>query len=70
MDIYFYGQAMFKLKGKTATVFIDPYKADYTGLKLPRDLAAGVNFIEVNAFDSEGNNKTVTKSVYLEEKKQ
>ena len=42
MDIYFFGQAMFKLKGKTASVFIDPYKSEFTGLKLPKDLSANL----------------------------
>lgn len=42
MDIYWYGQACFKLKGKNATVVIDPYDPDFTGLKLPRDLQAEV----------------------------
>lgn len=40
MDIYFYGQACFKIKGKSASVFIDPYKSEFTGLKLPKDLSA------------------------------
>lgn len=40
MDIYWYGQSCFKLKGKNAAVVIDPYDPDYTGLKLPRDLQA------------------------------
>ncbi|MBI2196941.1 MBL fold metallo-hydrolase [Candidatus Daviesbacteria bacterium] len=38
MDIYWYGQACFKLKGKNATVVIDPFDPDFTGLKLPKDL--------------------------------
>lgn len=42
MDIYWYGQACFKLKGKNATVIIDPFNSDFTGLKLPRDLSADV----------------------------
>lgn len=42
MDIYWYGQACFKLKGKNATVVIDPYDPDFTGLKLPKDLQADV----------------------------
>lgn len=42
MDIYWYGQACFKIKGKNATVVIDPYDPDFTGLKLPRDLQANV----------------------------
>ncbi len=36
MDIYWYGQALFKLKGKTATVVIDPYDPQMLGLKLPK----------------------------------
>ena len=42
MDIYWYGQSCFKLKSKNATVVIDPYDPDFTGLKLPRDLQADV----------------------------
>ncbi|MBI2019078.1 MBL fold metallo-hydrolase [Candidatus Daviesbacteria bacterium] len=42
MDIYWYGQACFKIKGKNATVVIDPYDPEYTGLKAPKDLQADV----------------------------
>ncbi len=44
MDVYWYGQALFKLKGKNATVIIDPFNPDFTGLKLPspKDLTADV----------------------------
>lgn len=42
MDIYWYGQACFKIKGKNASVVIDPYNPDYVGLKLPKDLSADV----------------------------
>ncbi len=42
MDIYWGGQALFRLKGKNATVIIDPYDPDFTGLKLPKDLVADV----------------------------
>lgn len=42
MDIYWGGQALFKLKGKNATVVIDPFDEDFTGLKLPKDLTANV----------------------------
>ena len=42
MDIYWYGQACFKLKGKNASVVIDPFDPEFTGLKLPRDLEAGI----------------------------
>lgn len=33
---------MFRLKGKNATVIIDPYDPAFTGLKLPKDLTADV----------------------------
>jgi len=42
MDIYWYGQACFKLKGKNASVVIDPFDPDFTGLKLPKELSADV----------------------------
>lgn len=32
LDIWFYGQACFKAKGKTASVVFDPYDEAYTGL--------------------------------------
>lgn len=62
MDIYWYGQSCFKIKGKTATVVIDPYDPEFTGLKLPKDLEAQLvlvthshkdhNFIEAVKGDS------------------
>lgn len=45
MDIYWYGQALFKLKGKGATVVIDPYESDFVGFKVPKDLEADVVLI-------------------------
>lgn len=42
MDIYWYGQACFKIKGKNTTVVVDPFEPDFTGLKLPKDLEAGI----------------------------
>lgn len=42
MDICWLGQACFKLKGKNATVVIDPFDPDFTGLKLPKGLSADV----------------------------
>ena len=42
MDIVWFGQSMFKIKGKTATIIIDPYDSDFTGLKLPKDLDAQI----------------------------
>ncbi|MBI2011765.1 MBL fold metallo-hydrolase [Candidatus Daviesbacteria bacterium] len=42
MDIYWYGQACFKLKGKQASVIIDPFDLEFTGLKLPKDMEANI----------------------------
>ena len=42
MDIYWGGQALFRIKGKNASVIIDPYDPNFTGLKLPKDLTADV----------------------------
>lgn len=45
MDINWFGQACFRLKGKNTTVIIDPFNPDFTGLKLPKDLQAQVLLI-------------------------
>lgn len=42
MDIYWGGQALFKLKGREATIVVDPFNPEFTGLKLPKDLEADV----------------------------
>jgi L-ascorbate metabolism protein UlaG (beta-lactamase superfamily) len=42
MDIIWYGQALFKLKGKNASVIIDPFTPETVGLKLPKDLEADI----------------------------
>ena len=62
MDIYFYGQAMFKFKGKNATVFVDPYKAEFTGLKLPKDLSANL-VVSTHNHDDHNNVDEITDTV-------
>lgn len=42
MDIYWLGQACFRLKGKSVTIIIDPFDPDFTGLSLPKDLEADI----------------------------
>ena len=42
MEIIWFGQACFRLKGKNGTVIIDPYDPQMVGLKLPRELLADV----------------------------
>lgn len=39
-DIAWLGQSCFKIKGKNASVVIDPFDPDFIGLKLPKDLEA------------------------------
>lgn len=55
MDIYWHGQACFKLKGKNSTVVIDPFDPDFTGLKLPKDLSADV---VLSTHDHQDHNNT------------
>ncbi|MBI3486332.1 MBL fold metallo-hydrolase [Candidatus Daviesbacteria bacterium] len=47
MDIIWYGQACFKIKGKSASVVIDPYSPEI-GLKPPKDLEADLCLITHN----------------------
>ncbi|OGE25122.1 hypothetical protein A3C26_02050 [Candidatus Daviesbacteria bacterium RIFCSPHIGHO2_02_FULL_39_12] len=42
MDIYWLGQACFRLRGKNAQVVIDPFDSTFTGLKLPKELSADI----------------------------
>lgn len=59
MDIYWGGQALFKLKGKQATVIIDPFDPNFTGLKLPKDLISDVVLI-THDHNDHNNAKVVT----------
>lgn len=51
MDIVWYGQACFKVKGKSATLIIDPFDPDHLGLKLPRDMEADIALKTHDHFD-------------------
>lgn len=42
VDIYWYGQACFKIKGKNASIIVDPFYTDFTGLKLPKDFSSDI----------------------------
>src|SRR3989344_4400307 len=59
MDIYWGGQALFKLKGKNASVIIDPYDPNFTGLKLPKDLISDVVLI-THEHQDHSNGEVVT----------
>lgn len=56
MDISWYGQACFKIKGKTTNVVIDPFKPGFVGLKLPK-LSADIVLVTHNHQDH--NNASV-----------
>lgn len=61
MDIYWLGQAYFKLKGKKATVILDPFKSEFTGLKLPKDLSADIALSSHN-HDDHNNTEAIASS--------
>lgn len=65
VDIYWYGQACFKVKGKTSSVVIDPYGGAFTGLREPK-LEANIVCVSHNHEDH--NNADVVKGVDSEEK--
>lgn len=58
MDIIWYGQALFKLKGKNASVVIDPFDPEAVGLKLPKDLEASV-VLQTHGHKDHGNSGSV-----------
>lgn len=61
MEILWYGHACFKLKGKTASVIIDSYNPEATGLKLPKDMEADVA-IRTHEHADHSNIESVTGS--------
>lgn len=58
MDIYWGGGALIKIKGKNATVVIDPYDTGFTGLKLPKDLASDLVLIS-HGHNDHNNSKAI-----------
>ncbi len=48
MEIVWYGQSCIKLKGKNATVIIDPFDPEMTGLKLPKELSSDMVLVTHN----------------------
>lgn len=65
MEIIWFGQACFKIKGKKATVVIDPFSPDYVGLKLPKELQADVVLVSHDHQDH--NNASQVSSLTDEE---
>lgn len=75
MEITWYGQAAFKLKGKDAAVFTDPYEATFTGLtplKVEADIVTvshghsdhnAVSVVSTNPFVIEGPGEYELKGV-------
>lgn len=42
MDITYYGQSCFRLRGKQASIVTDPFDPDVTGIKYPRNVEADI----------------------------
>ena len=61
MEISWFGQACFKLKGKNASVILDPFDPEFTGLKLPKDLSADVMLV---SHDHKDHNFTESPIVF------
>lgn len=59
MDIYWGGQALFKIKSKNASVIVDPFDENFTGLKLPKDLIADVA-LSSHGHEDHNNTNVVT----------
>lgn len=59
MDIIWYGQAMFKLKGRSATVIIDPFDPNSTGLKFPKEVSCNL-CLQTHAHSDHSNTSAVT----------
>lgn len=62
MDIYWGGQALIRLKGKNASLVIDPFDPQFVGLKLPKELSSDVVLISHNHNDH-NNSKAVVSSL-------
>lgn len=58
VDIWWYGQACFKVKGKNASVVFDPYDPDFTGLK---PLRVDGDIVCVTHSHQDHNNAAVVK---------
>lgn len=62
MDIYWGGQAFFKIKGKNASVIIDPFDPEFTGLKSPKDLTADMVLLSHDHQDHNCSSLVTTQS--------
>ncbi len=51
MEIVWYGQSMFKIKGKSTSLVIDPFDPQKIGLKAPKDVEASVVLVTHNHSD-------------------
>jgi L-ascorbate metabolism protein UlaG (beta-lactamase superfamily) len=60
IDIWWYGQACIKVKGRDASLVIDPYDANYTGLK---PLKLDSNIVCITHDHRDHNNSSVVKGV-------
>ncbi len=63
VDIYWYGQACFKVKGKSSSVIVDPFRGEFTGLREPR---LDANIVCVTHGHQDHDNSTLVKGVSTE----
>lgn len=59
MELFWYGQAFFKIKGKNTSVIVDPFEDTFTGLKLPKDLSANIA-LKTHDHQDHNNLKAIT----------
>lgn len=55
MEIIWLGQSCFKIKGKNASVIMDPFDSEFTGLKTPKDFSADVVLVSHDHKDHNGS---------------
>lgn len=60
VDIWWYGQACFKIKGKSASLVCDPYSSDFTGLK---SLKLDANIVCITHSHQDHNSADVVSGV-------
>lgn len=64
VDIWFHGQACFRIKGHDATVVLDPYDADFTGLAA---LKLSADIVCVSHDHQDHNNAKIVEAIAREE---
>lgn len=61
MDITWYGQACFKIKGKSTSIVIDPFDPEFTGLKMPKEFESRI-VLSTHSHKDHGNIQGISGS--------